>query len=779
MLLHTTRVGALALATSLLALADAAPLAAENNPLRPRSAPAAAEARVIVQYRADASFLQPAAPQHANVMGPRLGLALQDGRPLGARGQVLQGSGLDGEALAQRLAAQPDVEWAVVDRRRQVLATPNDPLYAAGQTTRTPVAGQWVLRSPTSAEPAAIDAAGAWTLSTGLASVVVAVLDTGVRRDHPDLAGALLAGYDFVSDTTMANDGDGRDADPSDPGDWVSSSDAASGVLAGCSTSASSWHGTQVAGLIAARTDNGIGIASVARQVQVLPVRVLGKCGGYDSDIIAGMRWAAGLSVSGVPSNPTPARVLNLSLGGSGSCSRAYQAAVDEVLAAGASIVVAAGNDGAAVATPANCSGVIAVAGLRHSGTKVGYSSLGSAVAIAAPAGNCVNETGTCVYPLVSTSDSGSTVPAGAIYTDGSNPTLGTSFAAPLVAGTVALMQSAVSGLSPATLRSLLQASARSFPSSGAASGVAACRSNSNAAQTSECYCTTSTCGAGMLDAGAAVAAALGSTASTPVAAPVAAISGSSSALREGDTALLDGSGSTAGSGRSLVRYAWQLDSGSAQLALMGDTDGSSVTVQALATGSAVLRLTVTDSAGQSASSTLAITITSGAPQARFAYSPTSPTSSDTVVLDGSGSQVASGRSVVAWRWALQAGADIASFKTDTDGAAATLGFRGAGPVTVALTITDSAGLSHTQTQSFTVAAATAGTTVGDSASTTAASTSSTGGGAVSIGWLLALVAAVGVLAYSRLSRRHRRQPPRSSRPRRRRPGQPGPRPGA
>ena len=290
-------------------------------------------------------------------------------------------------------------------------------------------------------------------------------------------------------------------------------------VLFRCATGpeSSSWHGTQVSGLVAALTDNGIGMAGTAPGVRVLPVRVLGKCGGYDSDIIAGLRWAAGLAVPDVPANPYPARVINLSLGGDGACSVAYQEAVDEVVASGTLIVAAAGNSsGHAVAAPANCSGVLAVGGLRHAGTKVGYSSLGNEVAIDAPAGNCVNgESGSaCLYPILTTTDSGTTVPAGGTYTDSYTTSLGTSFSAPLVAGVAALAFSVRSEMTPQRVRELLQATARPFPAVGsvASSSVAQCTQPQydlmgRAVDQQECYCTTTTCGAGMLDAGAALAA--------------------------------------------------------------------------------------------------------------------------------------------------------------------------------------------------------------------------------------------------------------------------------
>ena len=292
--------------------------------------------------------------------------------------------------------------------------------------------------------------------------------------------------------------------------------------LSRCATSPenSSWHGTQLSGLIAALTDNGIGMAGAAPGVRVLPVRVLGKCGGYDSDIIAGMRWAAGLSVPGVPANPHPARVINLSLGGDGACSAAYQEAVDEITAAGTVIVAAVGNSsGHAVASPANCRGVIAVAGLRHVGTKVGFSSLGPEVAISAPGGNCVNTAANsaCLYPILTTTDSGETVPVGSTYTDSFNTSrrdelLGAPRGRRRRARPVGAPRDDAAGGHVSCCRPRRGRSRRS----GASPPAAARRSARHRSTTSwarpvdqlECYCTTATCGAGMLDAGAALAAA-------------------------------------------------------------------------------------------------------------------------------------------------------------------------------------------------------------------------------------------------------------------------------
>jgi serine protease len=442
---------------------------------------------------------------------------------------VVPASGVTSADLAARLRQETDIDYAVPDERRRIVGAPHDPLYAEGVPGNGPTAGQWYLRAPAGEVLSSLNIEPAWAVTAGRPDVVVAVVDTGVRYDHPDLlaaslGGKLLPGYDMISQGGIGNDGDGRDPDASDPGDWVSQAELFSrdSAFFRCVTgpTASSWHGTQVSGLVAALTDNDVGMAGTASGVRVLPVRVLGKCGGFDSDIIAGLRWAAGLEVPGVPANPYPARVINLSLGGDGACSVAYQDAVDEVTASGALIVAAAGNSsGHAVAVPADCRGVLAVAGLRHAGTKVGYSSLGSEVAISAPAGNCVNTASgaPCLYPILTTTDSGTTGPTGASYTDSYTTSLGTSFSTPLVCGVAALVFSVSPGATPQRVRELLQGTARPFPALGgvpSSSSVPQCTPPQyslmgRTLDQGECYCTTATCGAGMIDAGAAIAAAL------------------------------------------------------------------------------------------------------------------------------------------------------------------------------------------------------------------------------------------------------------------------------
>jgi serine protease len=516
---------------------------AENNPVqqaRISAAPEPAEsARVIVKFRQGSALLRlhalsatasagesrVAVTARADLLSARLGLGLRAGRAITEQAQVVHASGISSAALAERLAGQADVEYAVIDQRRKHFALPNDPLYSAGPSivgvSGGPAVGQWYLHAPAGEVVSSINAPNAWNMGTGSSNIVVAVLDTGVRPDHPDLAGRLLPGYDMISDAIVANDGDARDADASDPGDWVTAAEAADKASAfyQCDVEDSSWHGTMTTSLIGAASNDGIGMAGVAWGVKMLPVRVLGKCGGYDSDIIAGMQWAAGLRVPGAPANANPARVINLSLGGSGPCDQSFLDAVTAIVSKQDPVVIvaAAGNSsGHAVGVPANCPGVIGVAGLRHAGTKVGFSDLGPEISISAPAGNCVNTAAgsPCLYPILAATNSGVTTPMLSTYTDSFNASLGTSFSAPLVAGAAALMLSAQPALTPAKLRSLLQSSARAFPSRPASSASQASTIPDchvpDANDQGECYCGTLTCGAGMLDAGAAVAAALG-----------------------------------------------------------------------------------------------------------------------------------------------------------------------------------------------------------------------------------------------------------------------------
>jgi serine protease len=618
-----------------LALAVVLPAAAA----RPTLAPVPGE--VIVQFKADAATLRQrtlaasgtarvagatAAPasdraERAARLGARVGRTLEAGPSVGERMQVMRARGVGAAALAAQLAADPEVEFAVPNGRQRRLTAPNDPLYLTGPPVDLaaqrggPVSGQWYLRTPTPGLPSAIDIEAAWARSTGSAGVVVAVLDTGVRFDHLDLGrvadgGPLLPGYDFVSDSVVANDGDGRDGDPSDPGDWVSHAESLTSRFSDCGTSSSSWHGTGTTSLVGAATGNGIGMAGAAPGVRVLPVRVLGKCFGSDADIQAAMLWAAGLPVDGVPANPHPARIINLSLGSAGACSAAYQSVVDRITAAGVVIVAAAGNSaGGPVGEPGNCRGVVGVLALRHAGTKVGFSDLGPEITIAAPGGNCVNitEGSVCLYPIVSATNDGTQGPLGNGWTDAFNVSTGTSFSSPLVAAVAGLMVSLRPELTPAQVRTALQASARPFPTSGADNGpddptpVSACHAPTAGVEQLQCYCSTGLCGAGMLDAGAAVAAVTGALAQVDV---------SEATPTAGQTLTLSGTASLASPGATVIGYAWTLlDGGGVVGAFASATNAATATLQPAAAGTFTVRLTVTDNLGHTSTTDRSVTV--------------------------------------------------------------------------------------------------------------------------------------------------------------------------
>lgn len=572
------------------------------------------QGRVIVRLKSDAALEKSTVVQAQMAgsvsasralmqrLGRRHGLVIDDGRAIGNRMHVAVAAGLRSSELAALLAQDADVAYAVPDKWRKPLAAPDDPLYAASVSNTYVAVGQWYLRAPVGiTTPAAIDAEGAWPTATGV-GVSVAVLDSGVRFDHPDFGVGsdtkLRSGYNMISSFAVSQV-HGRSADASDLGDWVTDADivairALNGEADCAVQPRSSWHGTQVAGILGAKTNNGLGMAGVAPDAQVLPVRVLGKCGGWDSDIIAGMRWAAGITVDGISGASPAAQVINLSLGAPDSCSQAYKDVIQDLTARRVVIVASAGNDrGLAVSTPANCPGVIAVSGLRHVGTKVTYSSLGPEVTVAAPGGNCLNgESGPCLYPILSTTNSGATLPklhseGGSEYTDSVNhPGVGTSFAAPQVSGTVAMMLQARPDLTPAAVAALLKATATSFPSSGVSDAIGQCRAPGSFYQ-DECYCTQTTCGAGMLHAAAAVRAAAHD--------PVAVIQVSPVAPTPYQAIQLSGLQSMGTpDGQPIVGYTWRLLDGGG---IVNDTGWSAnsgvVTLTPTGAGMFKVRLTV------------------------------------------------------------------------------------------------------------------------------------------------------------------------------------------
>jgi len=350
------------------------------------------------------------------------------------------------EALADKLESDPRVAWAepdvMVEAPSYPAPGPNDPYFRNLQL--------WNLTSANG-----IRAREAWAVTTGAPGIVVAVVDTGIVR-HPDLDANVVPGYDMVTDPAIAMDGNGRDPDASDPG-------------------YGGWHGTHVAGTIAALTDNGVGISGVAPNVRVQSVRVLGRGGGRLSDVVAGIIWASGGAVAGAPANPTPAKVLNLSLGGGGSCSSSssYQTAINAAVARGSVVVVAAGNSNAnaSIQSPASCLNTITVASVGPTGVRSGFSNFGSSVEIAAPG-----------EQIWSTIDSGSTAPVSPTYAQYA----GTSMAAPHVAGVVALMRSRFPSMTPGEIMARVAARAYATPFP---------RGSCDPADASK------TCGAGLLNA--------------------------------------------------------------------------------------------------------------------------------------------------------------------------------------------------------------------------------------------------------------------------------------
>lgn len=339
--------------------------------------------------------------------------------------------------LMEALAADGRVAYVEPNRIFTLSLTPNDTRYAE----------QWHY----SQASVGINAPSAWDVATGT-GIRVAVLDTGITS-HADLNGNVIAGYDFVSNSTNARDGNGRDSNPADQGDWY-----AAGECGQATGSNSSWHGTHVAGTIAAVTNNASGVAGVAYNARIIPVRVLAKCGGTLADIADAITWASGGTVSGVTNIAAPAHIINMSLGGSGSCSGTYQTAITNAVARGTAIIVAAGNSNvnASNASPANCSNVITIAATNRSGGKSYYSNFGAVVDLAAPGGDVRSSSSN---GILSTLNSGTTTPGSASYAWYQ----GTSMATPHVAGVAALVLSKCSK-TPSQLETLLKGAVNAFP---------------------------------------------------------------------------------------------------------------------------------------------------------------------------------------------------------------------------------------------------------------------------------------------------------------------------
>ncbi|MFE0471697.1 S8 family serine peptidase [Streptomyces sp. NPDC058947] len=437
---------------------EAAPFPAAVPAARTEAAPGTPAERLIVGYKSGATEAKSnkAAAADAAAKAEKTGEDVGFQRRLGTGAALVElGTDPTRASVADVVAAyeaDPQVAYVVPDRLNKPTAvTPNDTEYTK----------QWDLFEST----AGMNVPAAWDTTTG-SGVTVAVIDTGYVA-HSDLAANIVGGYDFISDTAVSVDGNGRDSNPADPGDWYNAGECGAGVPA----STSSWHGTHVAGTIAAATHNGKGIAGIAYGAKISPVRVLGKCGGYDSDIIDAITWASGGTVSGVPANANVAKVINMSLGGGGACSTATQSAINGAVNRGTSVVVAAGNENtnASGSSPANCANVITVAATNRAGSRASYSNYGTVVDIAAPGGETRTTT---ANGILSTLNSGTKTPSSENYAYYQ----GTSMATPHVAGLAALMKSAVPALTPAQIESAIKANARPLPgtcSGGCGAGLA------------------------------------------------------------------------------------------------------------------------------------------------------------------------------------------------------------------------------------------------------------------------------------------------------------------
>ncbi|GII99101.1 hypothetical protein Slu03_14790 [Sediminihabitans luteus] len=472
-------VAAVALTVGVLSVGVAAPVVAAPAPSDPPvvSAPGAVSSseveatdRFVVTYRDEDDA--PAVP--AEVARQDAALTEAFAQVSGSVAPVREtGTGARVWALDDVVAvdAVEDVAAQIVAQDASIESVVPDVMVSVGSAA--PNDGEWWRQWGGAGAPGVDLLGGAWDVTRG-AGVTVAVLDTGYRP-HEDFGSALVGEYDMVSALVPANDGDGRDGDARDPGyseEWCPSQ----------------WHGTHVTGTIAAREGNGIGVAGVAPEVDVLQVRILGACGGYMSDAMDGLIWASGGAVPGVPSNQHPADVANLSMGARVACSGFEQAAVDVARANGTVVVAAAMNsaEDVALATPASCAGVVAVAAHDASGGRAGFSNFGAGVALSAPGVN-----------VISTYNTGGATPG----VDAYGYMSGTSMAAPHVAGAAALVRAADPTLSVDQVAQVLRDTAR--PSSPWCDG----------------------CGAGELDVTAAVRAVTGSTPVSPTPVPSVSVS--------------------------------------------------------------------------------------------------------------------------------------------------------------------------------------------------------------------------------------------------------------
>ncbi|MEO7322266.1 MAG: S8 family peptidase, partial [Burkholderiales bacterium] len=465
------------IAASILALASITS-PAQSEPYRtpqwrqPAVRAAQSTDRLIVKFKRESANALPSGVGRAKALTASAGAAIRHVRSMGDNVEVMGLPSAVSNEEARRIAAQiatdPNVEYAEPDYKMFPAATPSDPGFSPGIPFQGgQLVNQWYLFDTVGG----INAPLAWDQTQGSSNTVIAVIDTGVLS-HADLAGRLLQGYDFIGPDPdgsfdTANDGDGLDNDATDPGNWITPGEAGRGNFAGCPNAVDSdWHGTHVAGIIAANW-NSDDIAGINRFAEILPVRALGKCGGYTSDIIDGMRWSAGLTVNGAPANSNPADIINLSLGVPAdtippACSQSLQDAISDLMDRHITVVVAAGNgpEESVNAMPANCAGVISVgASLKNGQVASQYSNFGPLITLSAPGGLITDSsTDAGQDAILSLNDRGVTGPqndnaVAALY--------GTSFSTAIVSGVASLLLAVNPNLTPAQIKAILQSTAR------------------------------------------------------------------------------------------------------------------------------------------------------------------------------------------------------------------------------------------------------------------------------------------------------------------------------
>ncbi|MFK7915653.1 MAG: S8 family serine peptidase [Pseudomonadales bacterium] len=346
--------------------------------------------------------------------------------PAGAQVNAAQALRLQTLMAAKALRRSGMVANAEVNGLRQPLLVPDDPFYDF----------QWHYRN--------INLPLAWDVTTGSSDVIVAVVDTGVLLNHPDLNDRLVPGYDFIADAARARDGDGIDADPNDPGDLSFGG-------------SSSFHGTHVAGTIGAESNNGSGATGVDWAARIMPMRALGVDGGTTFDVLQAMRFAAGLSNDSGTTPSQRADIINLSLGSEFS-SQSEQNTINEIRALGVLMVASAGNESSELPSyPAAYDGVVSVAATTINNAAASYSNFGPSIDLAAPGGDTgtdLNGDGIGDGVVSTIGEDGSAGPVEFGYA----ALNGTSMAAPHVAGVMALMKAVHPALTPQEFDNALMA---------------------------------------------------------------------------------------------------------------------------------------------------------------------------------------------------------------------------------------------------------------------------------------------------------------------------------